>query len=101
MSIPLMSLVWTSTMLDPTEVSVLGCLASHANDYGESCFAGMPRIAGLTRLSVRQLRRVLQKLEVAGWLQVARGRTLSFSLEKGGNMLPPYSPRKGDKVTSL
>lgn len=96
-----MSLVWTSTMLDPTEVSVLGCLASHANDYGESCFAGMPRIAGLTRLSVRQLRRVLQKLEVAGWLQVARGNGLGnltrykVNVEKlNSNQNPQLQPRK-------
>lgn len=61
-------LVATSTMKDPTEVAVLECLADHANDYGESCFAGIPRIAKLVRRSERMVIRVIQQLEEDGWL---------------------------------
>lgn len=73
MSIPVMALVWTSTMTDPTEVAILSCLASHANDDGESCFAGVPRIAKLVRRSERTVIRTLDSLEKAGWLEIERG----------------------------
>jgi hypothetical protein len=72
-SIPLMGLVWTSTMRDATEVAVLSCLASHANDEGESCFAGIPRIARIVRRSERTVQRTIEDLEKAGWLLVLRG----------------------------
>jgi Helix-turn-helix domain len=68
-----MGLVWTSTMKDATEVAVLGCLASHANDAGESCFAGIPRIARLVRRSERTVQRTIDSLEKSGWLTVKRG----------------------------
>ena len=60
-------------MKDATEVAVLSCLASHANDDGESCFAGIPRIAKLVRRSERTVQRTLDALEAAGWLTVLRG----------------------------
>jgi helix-turn-helix protein len=66
-------LVWTSTMRDPTEVAVLACVASHCNDFGEGCFAGIPRIAKMVRRSERTVQRTLQDLEAAGWLKVDRG----------------------------
>lgn len=66
-------LVWQSTMRDATEVAVLACVASHCNDFGEGCFAGIPRIAALARCSERTAQRVLQKLESAGWLKAERG----------------------------
>lgn len=60
-------------MRDATEVAVLSCLASHANEDGQSCFAGVPRIAKLVRRSERTVQRTIDALEVAGWLTVRRG----------------------------
>ena len=60
-------------MKDATEVAVLSCLASHANDDGESCFAGIPRIAKLVRRSERTVQRTIDALEGEGWLIVLRG----------------------------
>jgi len=60
-------------MKDPTEVAVLSCLASHANDSGESCFAGVPRVAALVRRSERTVTRTLDALQKAGWLEIVRG----------------------------
>lgn len=68
-----MALVWTSTMKDATEVEVLSRLASHANEDGESCFAGVPRIAKLVRRSERTVQRTIESLERDGWLSVVRG----------------------------
>ena len=60
-------------MTDPSEVSVLSILASHANDEGDSCFAGIPRIAKMARRSERTVTRILAKLEKDGWLTAERG----------------------------
>lgn len=60
-------------MTDATEVDVLSKLASHANDDGQSCFAGVPRIAKLVRRSKRTVQRAIDKLELAGWITVKRG----------------------------
>lgn len=60
-------------MTDATEVDVLSKLASHANDEGQSCFAGVPRIAKLVRRSERTVQRTIDKLEQAGFIAVRRG----------------------------
>jgi hypothetical protein len=66
-------LVWQSTMKDAREVAVLACVASHCNDFGEGCFAGIPRLAALARCSHSTTQRVLKKLEADGWLKAERG----------------------------
>ncbi len=60
-------------MTDATEVDVLSKLASHANEDGQSCFAGVPRIARLVRRSERTVQRTIDKLERDGWITVRRG----------------------------
>jgi len=110
-----MGLVWTSCMSDPTEVSILSCLASHANEDGESCFAGVPRIAKLVRRSERTVTRTLAALELAGWIEVERGdgagnlTQYTINVDKlkrcqdvtllGRSKRVTSAPKKGDMVT--
>ncbi len=99
MSVRLMADVWDFGPGDATEVSVLLCLANFADDDGGNCYPGEARIARMTRKSERQVRRVLRRLEVDGWMRILqRGNgagnfteyliDADYLREKGGHSVP-------------
>lgn len=58
------------------------CIANCANESGANAFPGMPRLARDTRMSLRQVSRIIEKLEASGELAVERreGRNHHYSL---------------------
>jgi MarR-like DNA-binding transcriptional regulator SgrR of sgrS sRNA len=65
MSIHAMTLVWRCTDMSQSETLVALALADHANDQG-ICWPSLHTIAIKSRLSERQVRRVIQKLQDDG-----------------------------------
>ncbi len=49
MSILIMTEVWAEAQVKPHELLVLLCLADHADDYGDSCYPSIARLAKRTR----------------------------------------------------
>ncbi len=72
MSIKWMSAVWESGPEDKAELIVLLALADFANDAGD-CWPSMPTIGRKARMSERNARRVIRKLEDDGYIQTVAG----------------------------
>jgi hypothetical protein len=69
MSIAVMSAVWRFGPQDQGELLVMLALADHSDDDGAS-YPSMARIGRKARMSERNARRIVRKLEVDGWLTV-------------------------------
>lgn len=69
------------------------CIANCANEAGTDAFPGLPRLAKDTRMSVRQVSRIIEKLESSGELDVRRidGRNHHYSF-------PQMTPDKMSRV---
>ena len=65
MSVKVMARVWAHSQRKDGELLVLLALADFANDSGK-CWPSIPVLAAKARLTERQTRRVLSKLEQAG-----------------------------------
>ncbi len=72
MSIKLMSAVWENGPEDKAELIVLLALADFANDAGD-CWPAMPTIGKKARMSERNARRVIRKLEDDGYIKTVPG----------------------------
>jgi hypothetical protein len=96
MSIRIMSRVWDSGVTDRGELLVLLALADFCNDAGE-CWPAVASIARKARMDERSVRRILRKLEGAGWLtsDIGGGRhgcsryTINPDKEPPGHNVPP------------
>lgn len=85
MSIKVMSWVWDQGPDDQTELLVLLALADIADDAGK-CWPSVGTLAGRCRMSDRNVRRVIRKLEDGGWLATeqhpGRNRTNTYRIQK-------------------
>lgn len=85
MSVKLMTQVWDSGPADPTERFVLLALADIADEDGK-CWPSVGRIADRCCMSERNARRILRKLEDAGWIaiktQPGRNQTNLYKIGK-------------------
>ena len=96
MSIRTMSAVWESDITDRGELLVLLALADFSNDAGE-CWPAVASIARKARMDERSVRRILRKLEAAGWLtsDIGGGRhgcsryTINPDKSPPGQNVPP------------
>ena len=88
-----------------SELLCLIMIANHAHSDGTNAFPSMENLAAECRMSVRQMQRIIQRLEVSGELLVVRGtgrgNVHNFSLPGvKGDKLTPKAPRiKGDKLS--
>ena len=73
MSIRVMSAVWDNGPEDQGELLVLLALADYADDNGY-CWPAMPSVAAKARMSERNARRIIRKLEASGLLLVEENR---------------------------
>jgi hypothetical protein len=73
MSIRVMSAVWDNGPEDQGELLVLLALADYADDNGY-CWPAMPSVAAKARMSERNARRIVRKLEASGLLLVEENR---------------------------
>lgn len=73
MSVRMMQHVWENGPDDKAELVVLLALADFANDDGE-CWPAMDTIGQKARMSERNARRVLRKLEADGYVETVEGR---------------------------
>lgn len=71
MSVKVMARVWAQSSRKDGELLVLLALADFANDQGE-CWPSMPVLAQKARLTDRQTRKVLNKLEEIGEIRRIR-----------------------------
>jgi hypothetical protein len=71
MSIRVMTRVWADSKQSEGSLLVLLSMADHADDGGV-CFPSQERLADRARLSVRQVRRVIDRLVMEGELKVLR-----------------------------
>ena len=69
MSIKIMSRIWEEGPDQQGELLVLLALSDWANDEGD-CWPSMAGIARKTRIEERSARRIIRRLEEAGWLSV-------------------------------
>lgn len=109
MSIRLMSEIFESETLGPTQRLIMLALADHADDEGR-CYPSIARLCQRTGLSERAVRNNLRKLEEQGYLHtekgVGRGGTSLYSVSanpspdvvKGAGDAPFDGPEKGQEV---
>ena len=69
MSVKIMSRIWENGPDQQGELLVLLALSDWANDEGD-CWPSMAVIARKTRIEERSARRIIRRLEEAGWLSV-------------------------------
>jgi hypothetical protein len=69
MSIRLMTYIWDSGPENQSERFVLLALADFANDEG-ICWPSIPTVANRTCLHARSVRRIIRRLEAAGWISI-------------------------------
>lgn len=82
MSVEMMGLVFKHGPSEATQAFVLLAIADHADDKGRA-FPGIALLAKKSRQSERNVMRVLQQLEVEGWLAVSRR---AFGVRLKGNV---------------
>ena len=105
MSAKLMGQVWDLDLPHNLQLVLLS-LADHAQHDGTGVFPGVKLTAYKTGYSIRQVRRVLRQLEAAGLIvptareDGGRGHATEYELHfENGTRKPPYSGRKGDKMS--
>ena len=114
MSIRLMSAVWDSRRYESGTLLVLLAMADYANDEDATCHPSIRRLADKSRLSDRQVSRILSNLKDDGVITpvgerpTAQGRPIVVyrinvgALRKGdicdnkGDTMSPLDPAKGD-----
>jgi hypothetical protein len=109
MSIRVMASVWDSKIDNQTDLLVLLALADFANDQGIS-WPSLEGLAQKSRSSVRNVQRILKRLELAGVLKVQRmgggapGSTNFYHInlkgETGDSLTPVGVTRRGGGVTN-
>ena len=72
MSIKIMSMIWDRGPENQSERFVLLALADYANDEGE-CWPSIGGIARKTCLTDRGVRKIIRRLQDAGWLEIEEG----------------------------
>lgn len=89
MSVRIMSAIWESGPADQAECMLLLALADMADDDG-ICWPAMATVADRARMSERNARRVVRRLEDAGWLvtdgQRGRHNTNRYRVTKPDEM---------------
>ena len=95
MSIKLMSAVWQHAPVKGGQLLVLLALADHADDNG-LCWPGVPSLAKKSRLTERQVQRILRKLEKQA-LVITEGESGPFGcntylvVSDRGDKMPPVT----------
>ncbi len=101
MAIRWISYIWDKTDYRAGEALVALALADTANDEGR-CHPKIETVAKKSRLSVRQVQRILRQLETDGFVEIVRfqgrGKEPQFQLKKVTSVTP-FKDRK--KVTSV
>lgn len=103
MSIRIMSAVFESKTLGPTERLVMLALADHADDSGR-CYPSNSRLCERTGLSERAVRQNVRALEAGGFLTVhigigQAGANVYIVRPEGGQEMPPAGNAPGRKCT--
>jgi len=84
-SVRIMTMVWDGGPSDPTDRFVLLAMADMADDDGK-CWPSVARIAQRCCMSERNARRIIRKLELAGWVltqvQPGRNQTNRYQITK-------------------
>lgn len=96
MSVKVSSRLWENSHASGGDLLVLLALADHANEDGE-CWPGIASLASKTRMSERNVQRILRRLREAGELHVTQrpGKGWNstsmyrFRLEAGDKMSVP------------
>lgn len=104
-----MSLVWKSYAGGGGDLLVMLALADRADDEGGSLFPSVPTIAKKTRLSERQVQRILRNLEDEGWVSVVgnhkggagMSRRYQMNVQKLTESDPNLATKKGDILSPL
>lgn len=73
MSIRIMSEIFGSTTLRPTQRLIMLCLADHSDDQGR-CYPSISRLCSRTGLSERAVRANIRALEEGGFLKISIGQ---------------------------
>jgi hypothetical protein len=103
MSVKIMSAIFDSKTLGPTERLVMLALADHADDQGR-CYPSNARLCDRTGLSERAVRQNIRALESSGYLSVHIGAGQSGSnvyivRPQGGQEMPPAGNAPGTSCT--
>ena len=70
MSIQVMDWVWRNSIHKGTALLVMLAIADHCHDDGDGAYPSIEILARKTRLSSRQVKRVVQQLEASGELEI-------------------------------
>ena len=74
MSIKTMSRVWDHSAQKGSSLLLLLAIADHADDRGENAWPSVDTLARKTRMTPRQVQKLIRKLEASGELVVKRSR---------------------------
>ena len=101
MSVRVMSAVFESKTLGPTERLIMLALADHSDDAGR-CYPSNARLCERTGLSERAVRTNIRALEAAGYLTVLvglgqGGANVYHVHPDGGQQMPPAANAPGSK----
>jgi len=101
MSVKVMSAVFDSKTLGPTERLIMLALADHCDDAGR-CYPSNARLCERTGLSERAVRTNIRALEDAGYLTVQvgvgqGGANVYHVRPEGGQQMPPAANAPGSK----
>ncbi len=94
-SVRVSSQVWKRSAQKGSALLLLLAIADHAHEDGGGSFASQLTLAGETRLSERQVRRLLKQLTASGELAVAKrpGTTDMFTVLPGGDKMSDLAPK--------
>lgn len=88
MSVRVMAKVWETSRLSGSALLTLLAIADNANDEGVA-FPSQARIAAKTRMSERQVRSIIKKIEASGELLVTKERSGRFFRNRYRIVLSP------------
>lgn len=91
----LQAAIWADEALGTSEVVVLSALVWRRNAYTGACYPSRQTIAKDTRLSSRQVRRIIKGLEEKGYLSLLKKKSYSYAFPKWTSC-----PSIGDMVSS-